>query len=229
MICWGFMVLSILAHEFWIEPDRTRVNVGDTIHMDIVVGENFKGERWQGKGDRITMYKHLSTMGAIDLLNSIDPLTVTMLHDFTPVTEGTHVLALETNHSFIELEADEFEAYLREDGLESALEYRQQHGEQQMKGRERYKRCTKLMVQAGEEFDQTYKQPAYMAIEIFPVEHPYKLKESPPPSKFFLKTSHSQTPKFVAGINPLPISMFKSKPPTKKVKFPSNKREMAAT
>ena len=128
------------------------------------------------------MYKHLSTMGAIDLLNSIDPLTVTMLHDFTPVTEGTHVLALETNHSFIELEADEFEAYLREDGLESALEYRQQHGEQQMKGRERYKRCTKLMVQAGEEFDQTYKQPAYMAIEIFPVEHPYKRKEGKPAS-----------------------------------------------
>ena len=174
------MCLGVMAHEFWIAPGKTKVKVGEKVSLQLLVGENFTGERWQGNGDRVIRYKHFGQRGVVDLLNSIPKNTVVDLLDFTPTYPGTHMLVLETNNNFIELEPDKFEAYLKEDGLTEALKYREEHGEQQENGKEFYRRCAKLLIQAGDLADETSKSPTRIALDIIPQENPFELKKGKP-------------------------------------------------
>jgi hypothetical protein len=52
------------------------------------------------------------------------------LHAVVPVEqEGAHWLAIRTKPNFLQLEGPKFEQYLRDEGLEHAIEWRAQHGE----------------------------------------------------------------------------------------------------
>jgi uncharacterized GH25 family protein len=167
----------LLAHEFWIEPGKTHVAVGEAVPLSVFVGENFMGETWGGNGRRITQYQHFSRAGVEDLLPSLSQKdTVVTLPDFVPTAAGTHLLAFATNNSYIELEPDKFEAYLKEDGLDNALAYRKEHGEQTRNGREAYRRCAKVLIQAGNSPDATYREPGGMTLDILPLKNPARVK-----------------------------------------------------
>ncbi len=154
------------------------MKVGDRISLYTMVGEKFTGEEWKGKGNRVSSYKHFHKDAVQDLLLSIEPgEAIVDLPDFIPLEEGTHLLTLSTTNTFIELEADKFEDYLKEDGLMEAYEFRNTHDEKFKKGRERYRRCAKLLLQAGVETDQTYKKKAGLILEIIPEKNPYDYQE----------------------------------------------------
>ena len=166
--------VSIVAHEFWILPYRTHVLVGQRVPLQLTVGENFSGERWQGKGNRVISYNHYFRNDQEELLLSLQPgNNLVTLPDFIPSTEGTHMLTLATNNSFIELPASEFEAYLKEEGLMDAYEYRNANNEKFKKGRERFRRCAKVIIQAGEEADHTYRENTNLILDIIPEKNPY--------------------------------------------------------
>ncbi|MEO5905433.1 MAG: DUF4198 domain-containing protein, partial [Saprospiraceae bacterium] len=110
-----------------------------------------------------------------DLLLAIEPgEAVVDLPFFIPTKEGTHILTFSTNKAFLETEADAFEKYLKEDGLMDAYEFRNANDEKFMKGRERYSRCAKLLIQAGLETDQTFKKKTGQELEIIPQSNPYE-------------------------------------------------------
>jgi uncharacterized GH25 family protein len=47
----GLSILISVAfgHEFWLEPTQFFARVGESIRVQILVGENFTGERSEGK------------------------------------------------------------------------------------------------------------------------------------------------------------------------------------
>lgn len=169
-----FCCLSMIAHEFWIKPSRTRVQVGDRVALTLQVGENFTGEPWKGKGSRVNLYRHYFLESEKDMMLAIEPGdAIVDLPDFIPTHEGTHMIAFETDKAFIEMEAEKFEDYLKEDGLMHAYEYRVDNGERFKKGTEKYSRCAKVLIQAGEMADYTYKKKADLKLEIIPDKNPY--------------------------------------------------------
>jgi uncharacterized GH25 family protein len=166
--------MSIVAHEFWILPARTHVLVGQRVPLQLTVGQDFRGERWQGKGNRVISYNHYYRNDHEELLLSLQPGDdIVKLPDFIPREEGTHVLTFATNTAFIEQEAEVFEAYLKEDGLMEAYEYRNAHNEKFKKGRERFRRCAKVIIQAGEETDHTFREKTNLILDIIPEKNPY--------------------------------------------------------
>ena len=168
------MCLSMLAHEFWIQPSRTKVRVGERVSLYTMLGEKFTGEKWKGNGTRVSSYKHFYKDDVRDLLLSIEPgEAIVDLPDFIPHEEGTHMLTLSTTNAFIEMEAKKFEDYLKDDGLMDAYEYRNSNNEKFEPGRERFKRCAKVLIQAGAEADHTYKKKADLELEIIPLANPY--------------------------------------------------------
>ena len=64
--------------------------------------------------------------------------------------DGVHVLSFESTESFSELEAEAFEAYLREEGLQPIIEHRWQQKRTSIPGREMYSRRGKALVVVGE-------------------------------------------------------------------------------
>jgi len=166
-------VLSLSAHEFWIQPDKFIYKRGETINIKFLAGENFNGENWTGDKEKIAGLRYYFD-DVIDKnldddlgVEKGDSLQLAMLD------EGTAMITLNTKNSFIDLEAKKFNEYLREDGLTEAIEYRQKNGDTVKNGLEYYQRSVKTIFQVGSKTTDAYKRKTELPLDIIPAEHPY--------------------------------------------------------
>ena len=89
---------------------------------------------------------------------------------------GTYVIGVSTRPSFIDLSADDFNLYLRDDGIPDVLAARQRDGELGKPARERYHKHVKALVQVGDTPSDHYATVLGYPAEIVPVENPYSLR-----------------------------------------------------
>ncbi len=172
-----FFVLlsSLLAHEFWLNPDKFIYKRTESVNIRFVVGENYEGENWRGNNEKIESLK-IYFAGLSDDFSKFmtdqpgDSMAYTMLD------EGTNLIAFNSTNSFIELSPAQFNIYLKEDGLTNALEYRKQANENGCNGREFYQRCAKTIVQVGDVKDFTFNIKTDLKLDIIPSSNPYTLK-----------------------------------------------------
>lgn len=106
---------------------------------------------WSAEGDTSTFHVH--TRGA-----------------------GTYVLGVSTRPSFIALSGEDFNEYLRLDGIPDVLEARRRDGELDKPARERYHKHVKALVQVGTTPSDHYATVLGYPAEIVPLENPYALK-----------------------------------------------------
>lgn len=162
----------LLAHEFWLMPNKFRVKTNESIALNYYVGEDFMGELWKRKKDKTLKFTQFTQQKKIDLTDlSIKSDTNAISLKFE--SEGTHVLALETKNSFIALEAQKFNEYLKDDGIDNIYALREKKGELNKPSKEFYRRCAKTLIQVGTKSDNTFKQNTGMPLEIIPLQNPY--------------------------------------------------------
>jgi uncharacterized GH25 family protein len=176
--------LSSLAHEFWLEGSRFRLQPGQTLSVHTFIGANFKGEPWTNKATKVLRLVRYGPAPAdtTDLTPALSSApTDTFRTGFAFAQPGTHVVLLRSTDSFIELPADQFTAYLREEGLDYALKLRQERDQQATPGRETYRRCAKALVQVGEAAgtaaatDSACRHVYGLPLELVPEQNPYRL------------------------------------------------------
>ena len=174
------LTTAALAHEFWLETPRFRLQPGQTVNVRPLVGENFHGGPWSNKAGKIL---RLVRYGPT-LADSTDFTPApgfapadTFRTAFTFAQPGTHVVLLQSTNSFIELPADKFTAYLREEGLDYALTLRQERDQTATPGRETYRRCAKSLIQVGEPAatDSACRHVYGLPLELVPEQNPYRL------------------------------------------------------
>jgi uncharacterized GH25 family protein len=170
------VTFMVTAHEFWLEPDKFFYQAGDSLKFSFKVGENFIGESWKVKRDRVVKLELHSATQVVDFKNSVKE------GSNTPVTlrlqkEGTHVIVMETNQAFIKLDGEKFTEYLQEDGLDEIFFQRKRNQTSGDSASEKYSRYTKLIVQAGSKRDDTFKKVCNLPIEIIPEKNPIDLKK----------------------------------------------------
>lgn len=170
-----FVATSLFAHEFWLMPSKFRLNLGETFNLQLFVGEDFMGDVWANRKKRLLKLIHHSNASQKDLtalaLKS-DSLPIPLKFD----REGTHLLSMESKNSFIALEADKFNDYLIEDGIENIYELRKKNGEMNKPSKELYRRCAKTLIQVGNKFSETYQKNTQMTLEIIPLKNPYQMQ-----------------------------------------------------
>lgn len=173
-----FLVASLAqAHEFWLQPNRFQFSVGEVMEFNFMVGENFEGEFWDLKRQKLARLMHLSGGRSENLKDSVEEgkgkkVSVVLQE------EGTHLFVMQSNNSFIKLDGEKFNAYLKEDGLDEILEVRTKLGKLADSARENYARCAKLLVQVGDQTDDTYKVIVGLPLEIIPLSNPYASKKT---------------------------------------------------
>lgn len=157
------------AHECWLQPATFAPVAGPAIGLTIQVGEKFVGEPRPFNPERIAALKHFSAAGTEDW-------TAKANHKLQlPVKfedAGTHVIIYDSKPSLISLAPAEFEAYLREEGLEFVIAEREKAGEAAKPGRERYQRCNKTIVRADGKADETFAVVTGQRLEIVPIDDP---------------------------------------------------------
>ena len=167
------------AHEFWLQPSKFIFIPGENAVINFKVGENFIGEPWKFTTHKLERLELHQQQGVLDVKDKVkegpeDNLQVILKN------EGTYTVALQSSLSFIEIEAEKFNAYLNEDGLDEAYAYREANNSLDKKGTEFYSRYTKLMLQAGRKTDDTFKKNLGLIVEIIPEQNPYNLKVGDP-------------------------------------------------
>jgi len=172
------------AHEFWLEPLHFH-RAGKVL---IQVGENFAGEAWKGSGKRAVRIR--DTHGSqVTPMRLSGPAQVKIPGG----QPGAHLLSFSNSNSFIRLQAEKFNDYLSDDGLDTALQLRKERGQEQRQGREFYQRCVKTLVQVDPvaDGDATFAHEVGLPLELIPVENPYA-GHAPGPITFRLLYRHRQ-------------------------------------
>lgn len=166
---------SLFAHEFWLMPSKFRLALGEAFDLQFFVGEDFMGDIWANRKKRLLELTHFSNNSQKDLtLLAVESDSLPIPLKFN--VEGTHLLAMESKNSFIALEADKFNDYLIEDGIENIYELRKKKGELEKPSKELYRRCAKSLIQVGNKFDETFKKNTKMDLELIPLKNPYQMK-----------------------------------------------------
>lgn len=169
-------VLSVAAHEYWLEPESFFLRPGDRSVVHLYVGEALKqDEERVYQSSKTSLFRLFSAGAEFDLTSSIREDDLPLM-TFSAEKEGNYLLAMERNWSYITLEPDKFEDYLREDGMEYIIADRAKLGESKKEGKERYSRYLKSLLQVGGRRDKTFAKRIGSTLEIVPLENPYSKK-----------------------------------------------------
>jgi uncharacterized GH25 family protein len=197
-ICSFLFVLPGLAHEFWLEPQQYLFSRTEEINIRFRVGEHFTGDNWTGNQQKINTLKLYYADITDDLSDALTDDEGDSLQ-FSIHEEGTAMVAFNSHNSFIQLDAKSFNEYLQEDGLQAAIDYRNQHNETDSAGKEYYQRSVKTLVQIGALKTNIYKKQTGLPVDLIPLSHPYQLKNG-----------DSLTVQVLFNGNPLPNAIVRS-------------------
>ncbi|MFT3846855.1 MAG: DUF4198 domain-containing protein [Lacibacter sp.] len=173
LLCCLFVV-PLLAHEFWLQPQKFLFSAGEEINIRFNVGEHFTGNNWKGSRQKINELKLYYADVTDDLSDALTDDEGDSLQ-FSIFEEGTVMIAFNSTNSFIQLNAKEFNNYLKEDGLYEADEYRKQHSETDSSAKELYQRSVKTIIQVGNRKTEVYKKQTSLPLDIIPLINPYTI------------------------------------------------------
>jgi uncharacterized GH25 family protein len=159
---------DVQAHDLWIEPSTFRPVAGSTVAVGLRVGQNFVGDPVPHISRSIEQFvvRQGGSEQPIRGVENVDPAGWLRADG-----RSTAVIAYRSGGSFIELPADKFEDYLRQEGLERIIDARAQRGEHGKPGRERFYRYAKALL-TGEQPSAVVAQPLGFAFEIVPDDDP---------------------------------------------------------
>lgn len=166
----------LLAHDLFLKletyfvPPRTAVRVA-------VLNGTFSTSEGAVTADRLRDLSIAGAAGRVPLArDSWKPQGDTTWLTVTTGEPGTYVVGASLLARQIALRADQFNAYLEEDGIPDVLEARRRTGEMGRDARERYQKHVKAIIQVGDARTDAFGVVLGYPAEIVPVTNPYQLR-----------------------------------------------------
>lgn len=171
----GFVLASapLSAHEFWLRPEAFRVAVGEPVGVRVFVGDGFENGKPYAHNPRHIRYFRVEPQEAGELAGEPgdEPAGV-----FAAATPGLATLVYRSYPSRVTLEAEKFESYLVNEGLEAIVGRRAELGESEKPGIEAFSRCAKSLVEVEGATGEGHDRPLGLALEIVPLAAPFALE-----------------------------------------------------
>lgn len=168
-------LLSFVAygHDLYIMPASFRPANQASLTAAFHVGDSFPESEVSPVLTRLREPKLIAKSGMVSFRNlRVDGKRA--LAEASPLTTGEMIAAVQTVPTLIELEPAKFLEYLKEEGLQSVISWRAEHGASTKPGKERYSKYAKAVVLSGAS-DGFAKVPVGYVIEIIPEADPYNL------------------------------------------------------
>jgi uncharacterized GH25 family protein len=179
----------VRGHDFWIQPATFHPQVDHIVPVRLRIGHLLRGVPVARDRSRFERFVLAAPEGEFTVLgrDGVDPAGLVRAR-----RPGVHVIGYHSKATFIELEAVKFEAYLRDNGLDTAATFRGARGRNASPGRERFSRCAKAILSAGEGADDGFAYVFGFPLEIVPENNP--LLRSDEPVVFRLLYDHHPCP-----------------------------------
>jgi len=166
----------LLAHDLFLKldtyfvPPRTAVRV-------VVLNGSFARSEAAVSPERLRDLSVVGPNGRDSIPRAAwRPLGDTTWLTVTTGAAGTYVIGASLTPRALALSADEFNSYLKEDGLPDVLESRTHRGELTRPVRERYQKHVKAILQVGEPRTNAFATPLGYPAEVLPLTNPYLLR-----------------------------------------------------
>lgn len=162
----------VQAQDTYLLPERFLLKPGESLSVGLHSGDFFPGSEYSIPPEKLVRGR-LSTGGTVRQWVDEGERTVTTIG--APLRTGSFYVGVETAAEPRELEADDFEAYLADEGANETLLWRSRHGEARRTGRELIRRAAKTLLtveKPGPGFDRPLGHP----LEIVPLQNPPALE-----------------------------------------------------
>jgi hypothetical protein len=156
-------------------PGSFEVPAGQSTSLSLAVGEQFIGVPVAFSSALVAGFWQLTAAGRTELGVRTPASAQSPEVPVRLARAGTHLFALDTHPSFVQLPADKFNDYLRQEGLHRVLRARHEAGTSETPGRERYRRNVKSLIQAGGSSDGTFARRTHQRLEIVPAADPHRM------------------------------------------------------
>jgi uncharacterized GH25 family protein len=150
-----FLVLALLAlavpasaHEYWLSTNTWRCAPGESVVVRSFVGTGFRGELKPYTPKRVVRFTFEGTH-ALDL-TQVGINGESVWARVTPSDALGAVVCFESNGTYIELPAADFDRYLKLEGLSAPLAARARLGAAAPPGREVYRRSCKAWIRGSD-------------------------------------------------------------------------------
>jgi uncharacterized GH25 family protein len=139
-------VAPVQAHESWVEPSSFRLESGGRLPVRVCVADGYEGWSLARDPSRIAGFAAIGPAGEAPVvgLEGSDPAGIVRLTE-----PGDYVIVYHSNRMSLQVPPAQFDAFLREKGLEQVLKVR---GLRRAPGgltRETYARHSKALVRVG--------------------------------------------------------------------------------
>ena len=156
------------SHEYWLSTNTWRCAPGDTVVVRLMVGTGFRGEVKPYTTKRAVRFTFEGSR-SIDL-SAAAVNGENVWARITPVDGSGAVICYESNGTYIELPAPDFDKYLVLEGLAGPLAARKRMPAGEPPGRELYRRSCKLWLSGAD--PRRITRPYGLPLELVPDNDP---------------------------------------------------------
>ena len=170
-VAWWCVPLA--AHDMWIEPTTFSPEPGQVVSIRLRVGQDLLGDPMRLDPTLVNQFvvKDAAGLRPVVRREGGDPAGLVRVASAGLVAIGYH-----SNPSAIEMAADKFNQYLKEEGLDAVTAARASRRESGTGAREIFSRCAKSLVFSGPATDLQVDRPLGFTLELVAEGNPYALR-----------------------------------------------------
>lgn len=162
----------LLAHDMWIEPATFSPEAGQILSVKLRVGQDLLGDPIPRDPALINQFIFEDAAGRKPVIgrNGADPAGFLRV-----AAPGLLVVGYRSNPSPVELAAEKFNRYLKEEGLDAVIAQRASRKQTGAGVRELFARCAKSMVLSGAPSQTQTDHTLGFTLELVAERNPYAL------------------------------------------------------
>ena len=167
------LAAPLLAHDMWIEPMTFSPAAGETVAVKLRVGQDLLGDPLPRSAALFKQFFVEDATGRKDLVGREGSNPAGFLRVSTP---GLLVVGYRSNPSAVELEAEKFNSYLKDEGLDAIVALRASRNQSGAKARELFSRCAKSLLFSGSPVETQKDRSLGFTLELVAERNPYALR-----------------------------------------------------
>jgi uncharacterized GH25 family protein len=176
----GFLVVaiavssaSLLAHDMWIDPTTFSPDAGQIVGVRLRIGQDLLGDPLPRNPALINQFVVDDGTGRKPLVGRDGADPAGFLRAATP---GLHVIGYHSKPSAVELTAEKFNQYLKEEGLDEITALRARRSESGAATREIFSRCAKSLILSGPANETQRDRALGFTLELVAERNPYAMR-----------------------------------------------------
>jgi hypothetical protein len=168
----ALMRAPLFAHDMWIEPTTFAPETGQIVAVKLRVGQDLLGDPLPLDPALVNQFVVEDAAGRRPVVgrNGADPAGLVRV-----AMPGSLVIGYRSKPSFIELPADKFNQYVKDEGLDAVATARARRNELGAAAHELFSRCAKSLVLSGSPSEAQGDRRLGFTLELVAERNPYAL------------------------------------------------------